>query len=62
MLQNLLQVQRIVRNVSRQPGGEHFSSRVDGSWVAHTQKVVLIHNLTVEMLNKFEISGFYAIL
>ena len=48
MLQNLLRVQRIVRNVSHQPGEEHFSSRVDGSWGSHTQKVVLIHSLTVE--------------
>lgn len=48
MVQNFLQVQQIVRNVPRQPGGGHFSSRVDGSWVAHAQKVALIHSLTAE--------------
>ena len=48
MVQNLLRVQQSVRNVPRHPGREHFSSCVDGSWGAHTQKVVLIHSLTVE--------------
>ena len=48
MIQNLLQVQQNVRNVPRHPGREHFSSCVGGSWVAHTQKVALIHSLTVE--------------
>lgn len=54
----LVVAQRIVRNVPRQLGGEHFSYRIDGSWVAHARKVVLIHSLTAKMLNKFEISGF----
>ena len=31
--------QRIVRNVARQFGGEHFSSRVDGSWFAQRRRL-----------------------
>ena len=57
----LVVAQRIVGNVARQLGREHFPSRVDGSRVAHPQEIVLIHILRVGVVpaGRFAMNVFH---